>query len=179
MSNLTTIRQRLNLTQEELSERSGVSIRTIQRIEAGAPPKGYTLKMLAGALEIDEAILLEDAGAGEVIDHRVLKMMNLSALPFILFPPLNTLAPLLIMLVKKESGPVAKKIVSIQLVGTLLAALLLVTIFILNDWFAVQSRFIMIIPIVWVLVNGIVILRNAVEINRSPTPHLFPDFSVF
>mgnify|MGYP003598873837 CR=1 FL=1 len=44
----------MNLTQEELAEKSGISVRTIQRIESGTKPKGYTLKALAAALGISE-----------------------------------------------------------------------------------------------------------------------------
>ena len=46
MSKLREIRERHNLTQEELSEKSGISVRTIQRIESGTEPKGHTLKIL-------------------------------------------------------------------------------------------------------------------------------------
>ena len=35
MSSLKTLREQQNLTQEELSKKSGVSTRTIQRIETG------------------------------------------------------------------------------------------------------------------------------------------------
>ena len=41
------LREEKNLTQTELAEKSGLSLRTIQRIEAGNVPKGYTLKALA------------------------------------------------------------------------------------------------------------------------------------
>ncbi|MDF2831166.1 helix-turn-helix transcriptional regulator [Chryseobacterium indoltheticum] len=45
MSELKKIRETKNITQEELAEKSGISVRTIQRIEAGTIPKGYTLKL--------------------------------------------------------------------------------------------------------------------------------------
>jgi transcriptional regulator with XRE-family HTH domain len=44
MSKLKQIREQQNLTQEELAEKSGISVRTIQRIESGTEPKGHTLK---------------------------------------------------------------------------------------------------------------------------------------
>lgn len=47
------LREEQNLTQTELAEKSGVSLRTCQRIEAGNILKGFTLKALAGALEVD------------------------------------------------------------------------------------------------------------------------------
>ncbi|WP_298732353.1 helix-turn-helix transcriptional regulator [uncultured Chitinophaga sp.] len=49
---IISARQQKGLTQEELAERSGLSIRTVQRIESGeSVPRSFTLKALAGALE--------------------------------------------------------------------------------------------------------------------------------
>ena len=50
--NLKAIREQKHLTQEELAELSGLSVRTIQRIEAGQEPKGHTAKVLADKLNI-------------------------------------------------------------------------------------------------------------------------------
>lgn len=47
MSLLLEHREKQNLTQEELAAKSGVSVRTIQRIESGITPKGYTLESLS------------------------------------------------------------------------------------------------------------------------------------
>lgn len=57
MSKLKKLRELQNLTQEELSEKSGISVRTIQRVETGKDPKGYTLRTLAKALEVEESQL--------------------------------------------------------------------------------------------------------------------------
>lgn len=178
MSTLLSSRQNLNLTQEELSEKSGVSVRTIQRIEAGNPPKGYTLKALAKAMDISEASLL---GVDETAytSNKWLKIINLSSLPFIVVPPLNFLVPLVIMFFRKEFNPVTRTIISVQLLWTLSALVLLIIILMLNDWFAVQSKFTMLIAIVWVLINSIIILRNAVEINKNKTPVIKPNIRIF
>ena len=177
MSTLLSFRQNLNLTQEELSEKSGVSIRTIQRIEAGVTPKGYTLKALAKALDVSESSLL---GEDEITytNNKWLKIINLSSLPFIILPPLNFLIPLLIMFLKKEYNPVTRIILSIQLVWMLFAIVLFLIILILNDWFAVPSKFTMLIAMVWVLINSIVILRNAIEINKNKFPSIRPNISI-
>lgn len=45
-----TLREQKNLTQSELAENSGLSLRTIQRIESGSVMKGFTLKAVAKAL---------------------------------------------------------------------------------------------------------------------------------
>lgn len=52
-SSIKEIRINKKLSQEELSERSGLSLRTIQRLENGeSVPRGDTLKRLTNALEL-------------------------------------------------------------------------------------------------------------------------------
>ncbi|RZJ46212.1 MAG: XRE family transcriptional regulator, partial [Chryseobacterium sp.] len=101
MSQLKKIREEKNLTQEELAEQSGISVRTIQRIEAGTEPKGYTLKTLVATLDISEKdlliadILKQEIKAEEpililekeeIFNSTLIKMINLSSLPFAWFP---------------------------------------------------------------------------------------------
>ena len=48
------IRKRKGLSQEELAEMAGISLRTLQRIEKGeTEPRGYTLKSICQALGTD------------------------------------------------------------------------------------------------------------------------------
>src|SRR5690606_30839986 len=48
------LRKENNLTQEELAEKSHVSVRTIQRVEAGeVTPRMVTIRILLGALGVD------------------------------------------------------------------------------------------------------------------------------
>ena len=112
MSKLKIIREIQNLTQEELAEKAGISVRTIQRIETGKTPKGYTLKVLAKVLEIDQDELLFEKTKKEnleyvkeinktqetvLVNFTKLKLMNLSSIPFIVIPPLNIIVPLFLM----------------------------------------------------------------------------------
>ena len=66
MSELKKIREAQHLTQEELAVKSGLSVRTIQRIESGTIPRGYTLKTLASSLSIPEEDLLIPAAPAEI-----------------------------------------------------------------------------------------------------------------
>ena len=84
MSKLKINRERLNLTQEELSDQSGISVRTIQRIESGNEPKGQTLKILAKTLGVGENELLDKEEAQVNFDGTFYKIMNISSLPFTL-----------------------------------------------------------------------------------------------
>ena len=46
-------RKKLGYSQEELSQLSGISLRTIQRLESGTvQPRGYTLRALAESLQV-------------------------------------------------------------------------------------------------------------------------------
>lgn len=179
MNKLLALREQLNLTQEELSKKSGVSVRTIQRIESGTTPKGYTLKALSNALEIKEVELLENKIAEDDNDqHQWAKIINLSSLLFTIVPPLNILIPALILFIKKQNNLLTRKIISIQILWTIIAALLFIVILILTDWLGIQTQFKLLIPIVWILLNIVIILRNAVALSKNKNPQIFPNISI-
>ena len=90
-------------------EKTGLSLRTVQRIENGESiPRGDTLKKLAIALQIspDEII---DWQIQE--DVNVITLLNLSQVGFVLFPWLGIIIPMLIWINKKD------KIKDVDIVG--------------------------------------------------------------
>lgn len=179
MSELKKIREKRNLTQEELAEKSGISVRTIQRIEAGTTPKGYTLKTLAESLDVSEKDLLasetikEEIVIDEVIDTTeenhslfnsgLIKIINLSSLPFAWLPIANFLLPLLIMFFTKEKSPIVKQIISLQIFLAIISPIIFMLIALLK----LGSVSAMITMIVLVLTNVYIILRNAYEIDKK------------
>lgn len=177
MPTLSTLRQKLNLTQEELSEKSGVSVRTIQRVEAGTIPQGFTLKALAEALGVSEAELLE-TNPGQIGSNKWLKIINLSVLPLTVLPPLNIAVPLLLMIWKKQSSPIIRKIISMQILWTLTAIVLLILVMMLRDWFGVESQITTLIPLTWILVNVVIILLNAAAIEKDESLLISLNFSL-
>lgn len=58
------LRLKLGWSQQQLAEASGLSVRTVQRIEAGYPASAESLKSLAAVFEIDFSIL----GSEQVMD---------------------------------------------------------------------------------------------------------------
>lgn len=53
MQNLAELRKEKGMTQEELANATGISLRTIQRIESGkVKPRAYSLKKMAQALNV-------------------------------------------------------------------------------------------------------------------------------
>ncbi len=116
------LRNRKGFSQEELAENTGLSLRTIQRIENGeTEPRGDSLKRLANAFNVspDEIVdwtVREDTG--------FLTSLNLSALSFILFPILGIIVPMIIWVAKKDkikdANKVAKNILNFQITWTMI-----------------------------------------------------------
>lgn len=90
------------MTQEQLSGKSSISVRTIQRIEAGREPKGYTLEALSKALGITKNELLEGNIEQPKNNNQLIKLINLSSL-FLIFLPLGSIiTPIIIIIGKKK-----------------------------------------------------------------------------
>lgn len=190
MSELKKIRESRNLTQEELAEKSGISVRTIQRIEAGTTPKGYTLKTLAESLDVSENDLLTSETIKEeiIIDEVVftteendslsnsglIKIINLSSLPFAWLPIANFLPPLLIMLFTKEKSQIVKQIISLQIFLAIISPIIFMLIALLK----LGSVSVMITMIVLVLTNVYIILRNAYEIDKKQSLRYKLNFNI-
>jgi transcriptional regulator with XRE-family HTH domain len=173
MSRLKTLREQQNLTQEELSKKSGVSTRTIQRIETGKEPKGYTLRVLAKALEIEENELLHKKQEQEqatistpnevaLTNYSLLKTINLSSIPFTLIPPLNIIVPLVLMITMKQKNKLTKQLISLQIIWTILAPI----VFMIGIFLKLGNNFTLVLMIGIVLSNVFIILRNAIAIDK-------------
>ena len=183
MSKLKINREKLNLTQEELSVESGISVRTIQRIEAGKEPKGQTLKRLAKTLGVNEVNLLDNERheKEEVqidVDTTLHKLINISSLPFTIFPPVNIVLPLIIMFAKKQYSPLAKQIVSIQILWFIFAFIVFMLSAFSKKWFLHESNYMLVVMILLILINVVIILRNSKEIDQNGKLYFKPKFSL-
>lgn len=193
MSKLKTVREQKNLTQEELSEKSKISVRTIQRIEAGTEPKGHTLRALARALEIEENLLQDTIVIPEIndevseesipevmekeqsdVNYSLIKIINLSSLLFTLLPPLNILVPLLLMFTMKQRNSLVKEIISVQMIWTVMAPI----VFMLGIFLKFGRQFTLVLMIAIALSNVFIILRNAAEIDKKRKLYFRLNFSM-
>lgn len=130
------LRKRKGISQELLSENSGISLRTIQRIENGeTDPRGDTLKRLAIALSVTPDELI-DWKVNE--DRGFLTALNLSSLGFLLFPLLGILIPLIMWISKKDKlkdiDKVGKEVLNFQISWTIVV-LLTYLYFIASMWY--------------------------------------------
>ena len=89
------------ITQEALSELTGLNVRTIQRIESGdVDPRLYTLKSIADALGVTMEELLPEPTQHEL---NQLAVLHITPVGFFLFPVFgNVLVPFIFWMLKRE-----------------------------------------------------------------------------
>ncbi|TXD85475.1 DUF4870 domain-containing protein [Subsaximicrobium wynnwilliamsii] len=126
-------------TQDILSEKSNVAIRTIQRIEKDeVNPQLQTIKLLADALkiEVDDLIILENPKE-EALQNKWLLFLHGSPLLGFIFP-FSVLFPLFIWLHKRDDNPIYNqhgiKIINFQLSVTILYILAFISLVTVEGW---------------------------------------------
>ncbi|MBL4670466.1 MAG: helix-turn-helix domain-containing protein [Flavobacteriales bacterium] len=177
MSQLLEYREKLNLTQEELAAKSGVSVRTIQRVESGIRPKGYTLNALSKALEISKDDLLKEKVESVKDNKKLIKYINLSSILLLIIPFGSIIIPLIIMRWKKEINTVTKQIVSIQILWTLSFPVILLIVIFLGKWLSLSNQIVPLTMLLLVIINLYIILRNTIEIEKASKLYINLNFS--
>ncbi|RYJ39634.1 XRE family transcriptional regulator [Flavobacterium anhuiense] len=160
------LREEKNMTQNELAEKSGLSLRTVQRIEAGNILKGFTLKTIAEALEtLPENLIIKK----ENIQIERAKLINLSVLSGLIIPFGSVIFPLILThktqdSINKELG---KQIVSLQIVLSLLLSILMIASpFVQNSLTLKFPLFI--IPLIAILsLKLIIVILNGISLNQK------------
>ncbi|MEK6479851.1 helix-turn-helix transcriptional regulator [Catalinimonas sp. 4WD22] len=93
-------RMQKGYSQEYLADSAQLSIRTLQRIEAGqTEPRGHTLIALADALDVAIEDLMDFTKKN---DRSILHLINLSALSYFFLPLGNIILPLIIWILYKD-----------------------------------------------------------------------------
>lgn len=124
------LRIRKGFSQEELAEKAGLSLRTIQRIENGeTDPRGDSLQRLSGAFDVQPNDLI-DWNTRE--DTSALEILNLSALSFLVFPLLGIIVPLVIWTGKRNQikgfDKLAKEVITFQIIWNVLVFLTFIVV---------------------------------------------------
>lgn len=183
---IKNLRNRKGFSQEELSVKTGLSLRTVQRVENGeTEPRGDTLKRLALAFGVS---------ADEIVDWTVqedkglLTSLNLSALSFIFFPILGILVPLIIWISKKDKiknvNKVARDLLNFEITWNILLYAGSIGIIInmttgnlnltgdisptiVSSWISSQLLIIILFFGLMYLYNLIFIIVNTIRINKD------------
>lgn len=170
-------REEQHLTQEELSEKSGISVRTIQRIESGQVPKGHTLKALSIALNLPSD-KLTPTQTEEVIKINHVKLINLASLPLVFLPLASIALPLLLMIGLKQINTLTKQLLSLQILWTILAAVIFMLSAFLKKAMDLSNQFTLWVMVVLILTNITIVLFNTFSLDRNQTLCVRLNFSM-
>lgn len=169
---LKELRTQKRMSQEFLAEESGLSLRTIQRIENGkSNPTGESLKRLSNALNVNPDELI-DWSIKE--DNKYLIYLNLSALTFLVFPLLGILIPFVLWTSKKGKikhiNQLGRRLINFEITWTLALFAIPILLFTLSklslmDGISLSTLFIYIALLYGF--NLISILFNTVRISNE------------
>ncbi|PTB96465.1 XRE family transcriptional regulator [Marivirga lumbricoides] len=164
--NLVYHRKLKGFSQEKLSETTGVTVRTIQRIEKGdVNPHLETIKLLADGLQIqtDDLLVLENPKE-ESLQMKWLLIMHGVPIIGLMIPFFNILVSIFLWIHKREDNAIydrhGRAIINFQITVTLLYALSFVALLTVEGWGFLF--FISVIPF-----SLIVMLANIVYVLKA------------
>lgn len=138
--NLVYQRKLKGYTQEELSEKTQVTVRTIQRIEKGVVnPHLQTIKLLATALnvEIEDLLIIENPKEETLLKKWLILLHGTPFLGFII-PLANILIPLFIWIHKRDDNKIyynhGVKIINFQITMSILYVFSFVALVTIEKW---------------------------------------------
>lgn len=185
MNNIFKYREELNLTQQQLSEKANISVRTIQRIEAGQQLKGHTLTALSEALGVSadkllgiEKIKIETASKKEESNMLQIKLINLSSLLLLIVPLGCILLPLILMYWRKQVNTVTKQIVTLQIIRTLAFPFTVLFVIFLGNIFRINRQIVPLTMLLLLLANVFIILKNTASLDKKGRLSIFMKFSI-
>lgn len=166
------LRKQKGISQEFLAEESGLSLRTVQRIENGVTnPTGESLKRLSYALNVnpDE---LNDWSIKE--DKKYLTFLNLSALTFLFFPLLGILIPFILWTSRKGKikniNKLGRDLINFEITWTLVLFFIPILFYLMSKIGVLESltlRMIFVFIGIMYLINFIIILLNTLRISNE------------
>ena len=157
--NLVYHRKLNGYTQEELSDKSSVTVRTIQRIEKGdVNPHLQTVKLLAVGLgiEVEDLIVLDDPKQEEV-KRKWMLLLHGSAFFGLIIPLANIFFPLVLWIHKADDNKVydehGRAIVNFHTTMNLMIFLSLVLFFVIPGYNYFITAFVLLFGIIVSILN--------------------------
>jgi transcriptional regulator with XRE-family HTH domain len=182
-----------HMSQQDLADHSGISLRTVQRIEkkesAGSP---YVMRALCKALGIETDSILQRADYDEHIEfqadiveadplNKYLKYINVSSLSVLLFPFLNLVVVTGTYLILKKrfvtpnDRTTAQKILSLQILWSVTTLIMLIFTPLIDHWFLHIGEVLEIPLFIWIYLlllfsHLIITILVAARLNMGKDP---------
>ena len=166
-------RERLGYSQSQLADKANVSLRTIQRLEGEKNiPRGYTLSVLAQALDLDISELASEQNHQTTeAEEAQIQLINIAVLAFIAIPFGNIMLPLFLWnkwgksAVVDESG---RRIINFQIIWTLATSIILLCTPLLHVLlFDTSTPLMIFVLLVLYAINVFVVIKVASTIRQK------------
>lgn len=175
---IVTFRKKKGLSQEELANLAGLSLRTVQRMESNeSVPRLHSLKVLAGVLDVPLAELTrpENISSQETLVH--LRLLNSLSLLVVILPLVHVVVQLLVWKrnqTDEEGATLGKRIIAFQVLWTFLALLLLIITPIIFRMITGSNMIgktspMVVVYLVMLVVNVAFVMASAVRMQRGDT----------
>lgn len=176
---LKDLRNQKGMSQEVLADESGLSLRTIQRIENGETnPTGDSLKRLSSALNVNPDELIDWAIKE---NKRYLIFLNLSALTFLFFPMLGILVPFILWISRKGKikniNKLGKDLINFEITWTIILFFIPFLMFLFTKIGLLENltlNIIFTVTGIMYFINLIFILLNTLRISNEKDVIYYP-----
>lgn len=176
---LKALRNQKGMSQEVLADESGLSLRTIQRIENGETnPTGDSLKRLANALNVNPDELIDWAIKE---DNSYLVYLNLSTLTFLFFPLLGIIVPFMLWTSKKDKikgiNTLGRDLINFEITWIILLFSIPFSMFLLSKFVFLESfslSNIFATTVIMYVVNILFVLLNTFRISNKKDAKYYP-----
>jgi len=176
---LKDLRNLKGMSQEVLADESGLSLRTIQRIENGETnPTGDSLKRLSSALNVNPDELIDWAIKE---NKRYLIFLNLSALTFLFFPMLGILVPFILWISRKGKikniNKLGKDLINFEITWTIILFFIPFLMFLFTKIGLLENltlNIIFTVTGIMYFINLIFILLNTLRISNEKDVIYYP-----
>jgi len=176
---LKALRHQKGMSQEILAEESGLSLRTIQRIEnSETNPTGDSLKRLANSLNVNPDELIDWAIKE---DNRYLVFLNLSTLTFLFFPLLGIIVPFMLWTSKKDKikniNKLGRDLINFEITWTMFLFFIPLSMFLLSKFGFLESfslSDIFTATVIMYIINVLFVLFNTFRISNKKDVRYYP-----
>ncbi|PQJ78606.1 hypothetical protein BTO18_05125 [Polaribacter porphyrae] len=174
MSIIKNIREKSGFTQAALAKKTGLSLRTIQRLEAtNKEPKGHSLKVLSEAFNMKPVFLQNQFISNQSTKESeitTIKFINLSILTFLGIPFGNIIFPIILWRKHHKSefvNEIGKRVVNFQIIWSIILCFsLCVSPFISRKFFP-NSAIILYVLFAMYAFNVVVVFYTARKLKRN------------
>ncbi len=166
-SKVKLVREQKNLTQTELAEKSGLSLRTIQRIESGQSLKGFSLKAIAKTLETEPENLFSNKEENISIDRA--KLINFSALAGLIIPFGGIIFPAILTYRTQDSvnRELGKSVIGVQIILAFVISVLLILSPFIQHWFSIRFPLFLVPLMAFIILKLWIVIKNGISLNQT------------